>query len=298
MTRLVFARRSNAAEYLLHFFVSSVAAILFTRVFLTFTQDFALTSGQLHIAHVLYGGLFLTLALLIVIGYVGQTALYLSSVLGGIGFGLFLDEVGKFITKDNNYFYQPAAVIIYLVCMGIYLFARMVEKQERAINPANVHEFGILLRAHRFVSAQYRKLVITSWFHLVLRAVFLAYFLSVLLYSGYVGIGLVMRVFGKTQPQALLRFYNDNARIIYSSVGLFVSDFIAAVCIGIAIVKRRNSRLAAYRWFERATLVWIFFSQVFMFYQDQFSAAFYLFGSLLLFGAVKFMQEEELVAAQ
>jgi hypothetical protein len=55
-------------------------------------------------------------------------------VIGGIGFGLFLDEVGKFVTKDNDYFYGPAAEIMYILVVLILVGARIV-RDFRPLSP-------------------------------------------------------------------------------------------------------------------------------------------------------------------
>jgi len=54
-----------------------------------------------------------------------------SALLGGAGVGLFIDEVGKFITTNNDYFYPFAAPIIYAVFLiTVLLYLRVRHQHE------------------------------------------------------------------------------------------------------------------------------------------------------------------------
>jgi hypothetical protein len=106
-------KRENAERYVLLSLVSFAATVILTRGFLALTGYPQLGGGELHIAHVLWGGLFLFIGGLIPLILANRWALNYSAILNGIGVGLFIDEIGKFITQSNNYFYPPAAPIIY-----------------------------------------------------------------------------------------------------------------------------------------------------------------------------------------
>jgi hypothetical protein len=119
------------------FIVITIATILITRLFLRLTGYPQVGGGDLHIAHSLYGGALMMLALLVGWLALGGGAPTLAVVLGGIGFGLMLDEVGKFVTKTNNYFYGAAAEIMYLVVVLVLVGTRLM----RTIRPLSAHEY-------------------------------------------------------------------------------------------------------------------------------------------------------------
>jgi hypothetical protein len=107
-------RREGASQYLLILLLSFAASVTLTRLFLQLTGYPRIGAGSLHIAHVLWGGLLLFLAALLPLLLANRWASTLSAALAGAGTGLFIDEVGKFITSTNDYFYPPAAPIIYV----------------------------------------------------------------------------------------------------------------------------------------------------------------------------------------
>lgn len=122
--------RERAARYLFTMLLSFAAAVLLTRVFLELTGYPQIGGEKLHIAHVLWGGLIVAVGAALPLIYANRFIYGLSATLSGIGLGLFFDEVGKFLTQDNDYFFRPAASIIYILfLLGLYAYL-MVRRGE------------------------------------------------------------------------------------------------------------------------------------------------------------------------
>jgi len=119
-----FARSIFGEDAMENFLVSAMASVLLIRLFLSLTGYPQLGGNDYHVAHMLWGGLLMMAALFMSLGFLSRPAHDWSAVLGGIGFGVFIDELGKFITKDNDYFFQPAIALIYVTFILIYLAIR------------------------------------------------------------------------------------------------------------------------------------------------------------------------------
>ena len=121
------ARLPTAESVVLLMLVAFAATVIGTRWFLAWTGFPKVGGGDLHIAHALWGGALLFVGALLPLIWFGRRVHLAAAVLTGMGMGLFIDEVGKFITTRNDYFYPAAAPIIYstfLLAVLLFLWIR------------------------------------------------------------------------------------------------------------------------------------------------------------------------------
>lgn len=111
------------------FVVVTVATVLVTRALLAASGYPQVGGGGLHVAHVLWGGLLMGVALVLAMTYSGPVVRPVVAVVGGVGFGLFVDEIGKFLTADNDYFFKPAPALIYVVVVVLMLLGEALQRR-------------------------------------------------------------------------------------------------------------------------------------------------------------------------
>jgi hypothetical protein len=138
MLKDIFYRNARARNLLDAFLVSAITSVLLVRFYLHLTGYPQLGGDTLHIAHMLWGGILMMVAIVIMLSFLGAKTRQLAAVVGGVGFGVFIDELGKFITKENDYFFQPTIGLIYAIFVILYL------------------TFNFLTRAHRLTSREYQ----------------------------------------------------------------------------------------------------------------------------------------------
>jgi len=116
----------GAADRIEAFLIAAVFSVLAIRFSLSVSGYPQIGGESLHIAHMLWGGLFMLAAIILLLSFIGKGAQWTAAILGGIGFGTFIDEIGKFVTNDNDYFYQPAVSLMHIIFVLTYLVVQRI----------------------------------------------------------------------------------------------------------------------------------------------------------------------------
>jgi hypothetical protein len=120
--------REDAAHSVRWVAVAFGVTVVVTRLYLALTGYPQIGEGPYHLAHALWGGLLLLLGGLAALMWSNRWVPTTTAILVGVGSGLFVDEVGKFITRQNDYFTPLAAPIIYVVFLGVLGLATITRR--------------------------------------------------------------------------------------------------------------------------------------------------------------------------
>ena len=313
------ARSFDLHQQLTTLFVCAVATVLFTRALLAATGYPQVGGSSLHIAHMLWGGLLLLAALIAVLAFLSPAAKPVAAVVGGVGFGLFIDEVGKFVTKDVNYFYRPAIAIIYVSFVLLFLVIRWlarrrfsaeeatligIESLQRAAVGALSDErrarvLGLLTEAgangplaqsvrelleRSAVEAQGSR-TLTRRLSSGLASVWTSLTRHRLFRRGVFSVLIVVAAISAAEVAWLLR--HGLAHLSFSQKAFTLTTLIADGALLIGALRLRRSLLSALHWYDHAVLIEITVAQVFLYTSEQLAATLNLAALLILWSVIR-----------
>lgn len=145
--------RADATRYVLIMALSFATSVVVTRWYLELTGYPQLGNATFHIAHALWGGLLQLVAALLIFIFINRWVRDVSAALAGVGVGLFIDEVGKFITQKNDYFFPLAAPIIYVVFLLTLLIYLAVKRRQVAVDDFRVDMYQVLSELEEVLEA-------------------------------------------------------------------------------------------------------------------------------------------------
>jgi hypothetical protein len=123
-------KKENASEQIMSIMIWAIFGLFGTRLFLQLTSYPQIGNQSWHVAHVLWGGLAMTLGMVLNLTYNGSWIKKMSTIIFGLGLGFFVDESGKYLSRDNNYFFRPAIIFIYIFFIILFIFYRYLEKNK------------------------------------------------------------------------------------------------------------------------------------------------------------------------
>jgi hypothetical protein len=323
-------RNADAALLLESFFIAAVVSFLAIRAFLAVTGYPQLGASGIHIAHLLWGGLLMLAALMLLLAYLDRSAQHVAAVVAGLGFGTFVDEIGKFVTADNDYFFRPAVAVIYVTFAATFLAARtLIGRRTLRPNEALANALALLgSTLDRPIEPDDRARI-----HRLLRQADPESELTVLLrryVAGLPGIpdteSTIERIrqgLGDAYRAVMENPWSERALVVgmiaytafavlgvlvvttkapapgapetsaAATVAQLVSTLAGAVLVARGILSLHASHADAYRWLMRGLLVWILITQVFVFYSSQLAGLGGLAVDLVAYGSLRFALARE-----
>ncbi len=278
-------RDTDTGLFLELFLVMAVTTMLVNRAFLALTGYPQLSPGNLHIAHMLWGGLLMFIAIVLLLRYWNPSMRRLAAFIGGMGFGLFIDELGKFITNNNDYFYKPTIAVIYVIFILIYLtfksFAEVSELSETELQANKLlrQELGNTLDSSSRVLVLYDN--VRKKFEQILD--------RVLETRGIIpGLMVIFVVINLIQLGSVFGLFSKHIFLTESSSRFAViGAMLSGILVFLGVLTFHKSLPAAFLWFKRAVLVSIFITQIFLFYHSQLTAIWGLAVDLLFYSAIE-----------
>ena len=326
-------RNVDAGQLLENFLVAAVATLLAIRVYLAATGYPQVGGHGLHIAHMLWGGLMMLIAIVLMLSFLGKRVQRAASILGGIGFGTFIDELGKFITSDNNYFFRPTIALIYAIFVLMFLAFRAIQRRRQLspddylanaldrVRDAVSHDMDADDRARalalldrsdprdpvvgalRTVLRQTPSTSEATHRSAPARLAGWARRTYVALVGSRRFERIVVAVFTlhviATVVNAVITVVSDGGLPTARPDGAFVetgnavSTLLSNLLLAIGLVRLRVSRLAGYLWFKRGVLVSVFLVQFFSFYREELIAVVWLFLDVTLLVVLNFAISRE-----
>jgi hypothetical protein len=286
------------------FLVIAICSVLGNRLFLIITGYPQLGNGTLHISHAIWGATMMAIAIVWSISYLGPSTRTFVSVLGGMGFGWFVDELGKFVTRDVNYFWQPTIALIYMIFVGMYLVFRSLGRRNfgpeegllNAIEALKSAALGQLKEPTRQdvldvfdttkptgpLADRVRALLEDVHVLPAARPGRFARFGKVLRehYVAWterrwftIAINTIFVLYAVIAFATVLSLAIDGPGVTsFPEWATLIGSSVSGTLIVIGVTQLRRSRLHAYRWFDRGLLVDIFVTQIFVFAEEQLGA--------------------------
>jgi RyR domain len=328
--RSIAVRTTELSRNLDLFLAFAVAGVLGNRFFLVLTGYPQVGNGTLHISHAIWGGVMMVIAIGAALSYIAPGVRIFVAIVGGAGLGWFVDELGKFITRDVNYFFRPTLALIYTLFVALYLVSRSLRRRrfdadEGLLNALEAVKAAVIGRLdeptrrealalldqtcpNEGFASKVRDLLdeattlparepgratrlLRRWQGVYARWTEQRAFVpTIAVIFAVLAISDLAQVLTLFLLGAGIHSYTEWVTVGSSLVSLLF------VIIGACLLPR--SRLAAYRWFEASVLVAIFVTQVFLFADKQLAGVINILIALVVWGALRSaMRLEQLARA-